>query len=142
LSFVLDASMALAAILEDESVDQGRAALARAAIAGAWVPAIWHLEVANALQMSVKRGRCSAVFADESLARLALVPIEVDPDTAIKSWHETLALARAESLTLYDAAYLELALRRGIELASLDKQLNKAAVRRGVPLVFGSDSGL
>jgi predicted nucleic acid-binding protein len=140
LSFVLDASMALAAMLEDESVDQGRAALARASSAGAWVPAIWHLEVANALQMGVKRGRCSVEFVDQSLARLALVPVEIDPETAAKSWQDTLELARDESLTLYDAAYLELALRRGFELASLDKQLNQAAVRRGVPLLLGSDS--
>ncbi len=70
--------------------------------------------------MGVKRGRCSAEFVDQSLARLALVPVEIDPETAVRSWQDTLELARDESLTLYDAAYLELALRRGIELASLD----------------------
>ena len=107
---------------------------------GAWVPSIWHLEVANAMQIGVKRGRCSAAFVDLSLERLALVPIEVDTETAAKSWHATLELARTESLTLYDAAYLELALRRGIAIASLDKQLKKAATRRGVEILFESKS--
>jgi predicted nucleic acid-binding protein len=130
--------MTLAALFQDESSNAGLAALERAAQVGAWVPAIWHLEVANALQMSVRRDRCSADFADQCLARLARLPIEADIETATQSWRITLALARSESLTLYDAAYLELALRRGIALASLDKQLNLAARRNGVALLFES----
>lgn len=127
--------MTLAASLPDENSDAGRAVLERASKMGAWVPAIWHLEVANALQIGAKRGRCSAAFVDQTLERLASVPIEVDAETAARSWRDTLELARTENLTVYDAAYLELAVRRGLALASLDKQLTQAAVRCGVTLI-------
>lgn len=140
MSFVLDASMTLAGLLPDESSNAGLATLKRASEIGAWVPAIWHLEVANALQMGALRGRCSAAFVDQSLERLARVPIEVDAETASRSWRDTLELARTEGLTLYDAAYLELALRRQIALASLDKQLVSAALRLGVNLSYESES--
>lgn len=135
MSFVLDASMTLAAALPDENSDAARAVLGRASKMGAWVPAIWHLEVANALQIGARRGRCSAAFVDHTLERLASVPIEVDAETAARSWRDTLELARTENLTVYDAAYLELAVRRGLALASLDEQLTQAAVRCGVTLI-------
>lgn len=140
MSFVLDSSMTLAGLLPDENSDAGLATLERASRMGAWVPAIWHLEVANALHMGALRGRCTAAFVDQSLERLACVPIEVDAETASRSWRDSLELARTEALTLYDAAYLELALRRNIPLASLDKQLISAALRLGVELLHKSES--
>jgi predicted nucleic acid-binding protein len=63
------------------------------------------------------------------------LPIAIDADTAIRAWTDTLLLARAERLTLYDAAYLELAIRRDVELATLDRELRRAARKMGVAVV-------
>jgi predicted nucleic acid-binding protein len=135
LSLVLDASLAIACLFEDEVSEARLAALERVGDEGAWVPSLWHLEVANGLQVAVRRGRCSAEFVDRSLARLACLPVTVDGETAAKAWGATLSLARGEALTIYDAAYLELSLRRGLPLASCDGPLNQAALRNRIALV-------
>ena len=102
---------------------------------GAWVPGLWRLEVANVLQMNVNRRRHRTTFRDAALADLALLPIHLDGDTDRHAWDETLRLAERHELTVYDAAYLELALRRKIALATLDRQLRAAAAREGVQLL-------
>ena len=94
---------------------------------GALVPALWRLEVANALQMGVRRRRIDAAFRDASLNDLALLAIEVDADTDTYAWSTTLWLAQQFGLTVYDAAYLELAQRRRLPLATLDESLHTAA---------------
>ncbi|OGS52411.1 MAG: hypothetical protein A3J40_11370 [Erythrobacter sp. RIFCSPHIGHO2_12_FULL_63_10] len=63
------------------------------------------------------------------------LPVAIDEETDARAWGATLDLARAEDLTLYDAAYLELAERRGWSLATCDAALTKAARRRGVEIV-------
>jgi predicted nucleic acid-binding protein len=85
------------------------------------------LEVANALQTAIRRQRIDAVYRDASLAELGLMPITIDADTSTYAWSATLRLSERFSLTPYDAAYLELAQRRSLPLATLDRDLRTAA---------------
>lgn len=134
MSLVLDASVALSWLFADESNEMSDAALSTVADAGAWVPAIWRLEVANTLELACRRGRIEQEERDLSLRDLAQLDIAIDPETGAYAWTDTLALASRFRLTVYDAAYLELSVRRGLALASLDKALRSAAASHGVPL--------
>jgi len=100
------------------------------------VPGLWKLEVANILEVGVRRGRHDAAFRNSTLADLALLPIRIDGETDQQAWGITLRLSERHRLTLYDAAYLELALRRGLPLASLDAELCVAAQAESV-IVLG-----
>lgn len=131
---VVDASIALTWCFEDEVTARTEAIGARVDAEGAIVPDLWRLEVANALLLSERRGRLDRAAVEQRLELLAALPISIDSDTGIRAWTDTVLLARAERLTLYDAAYLELAIRRDIELATLDRDLAQAARRMGVPV--------
>jgi predicted nucleic acid-binding protein len=85
--------------------------------------------------MGARRGQHPAEFRDGALADLALLPIQIDPETDRQAWGATARLAERHRLTLYDAAYLELALRRGLPLATLDKDLRAAASAEKVQLL-------
>ena len=135
MSLVLDSSVALASIYSGETTAAVRHVFDLLTRSGAWVPAIWRLEVANVLEMGVRRGRHNADFRSSSLADLALLPISLDPETDRHAWHETVRLAQRHKLTVYDAAYLELAWRRNLPLASLDAELRVAASREEVALL-------
>jgi predicted nucleic acid-binding protein len=135
LTLVLDASIALAWRFEDEKTPVTEALFDRVIATGAVAPVIWALEVANALRVSERRGRVSAEFVDASLRDFLDLSIEIDPETPAQAWTATLALARAHNLTLYDAAYLELALRRDLPLATLDARLRAAAQSLGRPVL-------
>ena len=100
------------------------------------MPGLWKLEVASILEMGVRRGGHDAAFRNWTLADLALLPISVDAETDRQAWGATLQLSERHRLTLCDAAYLELALRRGLPLASLDAELCRAGQAEGV--VVGS----
>ncbi len=134
MSLVLDSSLTLAWFFEDERSALADAVLRQVAESGAVVPSLWRLEIANALQMAVRHRRIDARFRDASLADLRSLPIDVDPETDRHAWAATLKLAERCNLTLYDAAYLELAQRVSLPLASLDQQLRAAAKSIGVPL--------
>ena len=127
MSFVLDSSITLARVYSDELTIEVERVFDLLTQSGAWVPTLWHLEVANVLERDVRRKRCSADFRDATLADLARLPIHVDPETDRHAWGATLRLAERHLLTLYDAAYLELALRRNLPLATLDEDLHRAA---------------
>lgn len=127
--------MAIAWLFDDERTEAAHAVLRRVVADGAIVPSLWRLEVANVLRNAVRRGRCDAAYVDRSLARLARLPIQRDEETDEHAWGSTALLARQEDLTLYDAAYLELALRRRLPLASCDKALLTAAARRAVEVL-------
>jgi predicted nucleic acid-binding protein len=132
--FVVDSSLTLAWYLEDEPddyADAAHAALTRGA--EAVVPPLWPYEVANGLGMAVRRKRLEAAEIPRVLALLDPMPISVLVAAHERVFHEVLALSRQEGLTVYDAAYLELALREGLPLATLDRQLREAADRAGVP---------
>ena len=128
---VLDASCALAWCFEEEGGPDADALIDQVAAVGALVPALWPLEVANALVVAERRGR---IGRDDSLAFIAMLedlPIAVDGGTAARAFHETIALARDHALSSYDASYLELALRAKLPLATGDEALRRAAKRLG-----------
>ena len=135
MSLVLDGSAALAWCFADETTPAVDAVMDQVAEAGAVVPAIWRLEVANGLQAGLRRGRLDAKRRNAMLAALADLPIGADPETDRHAWTATLRLADRHVLTLYDASYLELALRLGLPMATLDKALRSAADTAGVPLL-------
>ena len=137
MSLVLDSSAALARIYLDECTDAIEEVFEQIIEGGAWVPGLWKLEIANRLETGARRGRHDVAFCDASLADLRLLPIQVDLETAGRGWGATLQLARKHRLTSYDAAYLELAIRRCLPLATLDKALIQAARSESV-VVLGS----
>jgi predicted nucleic acid-binding protein len=137
VSLVLDSSATLAWIYSDEITEPTRRLFEAVADEGAFVPALWRLEVANSLTTAVRRGRIDADLRRASLTDLALLDITTDHYTDFHAWGETLNLADRFKLTVYDAAYLELAVRRGLPLATLDDELRAAATALGVRLLGG-----
>jgi predicted nucleic acid-binding protein len=135
MSLVLDCSVTLAWLLPDESSASAQAVLDRVVASRAWVPSLWRLDIANSLQSAVRRQRIDVAFRDASLGDLGLLNIQIDPDTSSFAWSETLQLSDACGLTVYDAAYLELALRLCLPLATQDSQLRRAASHHDVPLL-------
>ncbi|MBT3534462.1 MAG: type II toxin-antitoxin system VapC family toxin [Rhodospirillaceae bacterium] len=126
-AFVLDCSIAAAWLFEDEARPETDNLLEILASDGALVPNLWHLEVGNVLVQAEKRGRITAAQISTRLELLSSLPIDTDTETGPRAFREILTLARAQTLTTYDAAYLELAIRRGIPLATQDKALVRAA---------------
>jgi predicted nucleic acid-binding protein len=135
---VLDSSVTLAWIYDDETTEAIRQVFATVADKGAFVPALWRLEVGNSLTIAVRHNRIDAEFRRAALADMALLDITTDPHTEGHAWSDTLALADRFRLTLYDAAYLELAQRRRLPLATLDGDLRKASGALEIP-VWGGD---
>jgi predicted nucleic acid-binding protein len=133
--FVLDASVALAWCFEDEATTAARQILARLAAEAASVPAIWPIEVANVLALAERRRRITPADSAEFIAKLENMAILVDEETSSRAFGRILDLAREERLTAYDAAYLELAMRLGVPLASKDADLCNAAERLGVSVL-------
>ena len=110
--------------------------------AGAVAPSLWPLEVLNALIMAERRKRVDAAQRQRLSGFLRDLPIALDDETAAQAWSATIQLAERHRLTVYDAAYLELAQRRDLPLASLDQELRAAAEAAGVALVgFGAFPG-
>ena len=135
MSVVIDASLTIAWYFDDETTAATEAVLDKVSEAGAVVPTLWRLEVANAFQTAFRRQRITALYRDESLVELAQMPITIDGDTDTYAWTTTLRLAERFALTLYDATYLELAQRRSLPLATLDKELREAAATLGITLL-------
>ena len=127
MSLVLDASTTLAWYFDDETTPETDAVLEQVARAGAVVPSLWRLEVANAFQMALRRNRITRSYRDDVLAQLRDMPISIDPETDAQAWTATLSLSERFSLTLYDATYLELAHRQNLPLATRDQELRSAA---------------
>ena len=101
----------------------------------ATAPAIWPLEVANGLLQAERRGRITEAFRKQRLVDLGLLRVILDDETSRHAWQETSDLALRHGLSAYDAAYLELALRRALPLATLDKSLARAAERENVTVL-------
>ena len=132
---VLDSSAALAWVLPGEATPATEALLEMVGSLGAAAPALWPLETANVLWVSERRRRITLAERSQALEILSELPIQIDERTAALAFGATSALAATKDLTVYDACYLELALRRGLPLASLDKGLRQAALTCGVRLV-------
>jgi hypothetical protein len=93
LSLVLDSSVTLAWIYAAKTTEEISIVFARVIESGAWVPALWRLEVANVLEMGVRKGRFDSTFRDAALSDLALLPIAVDHETDRQAWGATTNLA-------------------------------------------------
>jgi predicted nucleic acid-binding protein len=134
LSFVIDASILAAWFLDEKRNSRVEAAFDRAAAIGAHAPTLLHYEIRNALLMGERRNRITATMSAAFLRDLAMMLIQLEPVAGDESLMD---LARKRKLTVYDAAYLELARRERLPLATLDRALEKAALAEGVAL-FGT----
>ena len=105
------------------------------------VPNLWHLEAANVLVRAQKRHWLTEAQMREFLDLALQLPISVDTETAQKAMTATFLLAQEQNLSVYDAAYLELALRNKVPLATLDVDLRKAAIKINVP-IFGHSENI
>jgi predicted nucleic acid-binding protein len=117
---------------EDEKNPYADAILRALDDTDALVPSIWPFEVANVLALSERAGRLDVARSVWFIRFLNDLPIRVDERSPSSAFGETLALARAHDLTVYDAAYLEVALHNGVRLATQDNALRVAALRLGV----------
>ena len=132
---VLDTSVAMAWFFEDEEVPYANhVEKALSGGACAIVPTLWHVEMANALLMGLRRKRTTAEKLRDFVILMSDVPVVVDAFTHLHAWSGILVLAQSHGLSAYDAAYLELAQRRNLPLATLDKRLRTAARAAGISL--------
>lgn len=135
MSIVIDSSYTLAWIYGDEISPAARRILDAVTNSGAWVPALWPLEIGNSLQMAVRSGRIDAQFRDAAFADLSCLDIKIDAETNRYAWSRTISLSQQFKLTVYDACYLELAHRKMLPIASLDKELRMAAKAVGISVL-------
>ena len=137
MSFVLDNSVALTWCFEDERTPATTALLERVGEAGALAPGLWPLEALNGLLVAERRGRFDSARRQQLAGFLRALPIKLDDETASQAWTTTVSLAERFALSAYDAAYLELAQRHRLPIATLDRDLRAAATALGLP-VLGS----
>jgi predicted nucleic acid-binding protein len=137
MAFVLDASVTVVWGLDDEEDAIADVAWERLVVEQAFAPAIWWFEIRNVLLANERRRRISERETAIFLRSLATMDIAIDRAPAEA---EILTLARSHHLTVYDASYLELAMRRNLPLATLDKSLAAAAKREGIPLIGPQES--
>lgn len=133
MPFVIDASVTLAWCFEDEATTATETVLDLLADESAIVPALWELEVSNVLLLGERRGRLTESQSARFVALLAQLPILVD--TGNVDMAAVMAAGRQHSLTAYDAAYLVLAEREGVPLATMDTRLRAAAEKAGLPVL-------
>ena len=134
MRFVLDNSVCMAWFFSDEANDYTISILDALTTHTCLVPSLWSLEVANVLLMGQRRRRCNEAECSRFIALLTALPIATDHRTAEQALHDIYRLAQQYRLTSYDAAYLELAIREGLPLATQDKALRQAAQQSGVQL--------
>ena len=127
--FTIDASVAAAWLFEDEQHTDTDALLAELGDSVVFVPQHWHLEVRNALLVGERRGRITSEQSKVGLSLLGRLPLRTDLEVDLDG---AMDLARSHGLSLYDAAYLELAHRRQLALATLDHRLGQAANSTGL----------
>lgn len=130
MAFVVDCSVSLAWFLEDERNAFTDSMLRATQTADHWVPAVWALEFANGLLMAQRRKRINREARLDALRRVLLPGLHID--TAPLDMAAVSELAERRDLTTYDAAYLELAVRRGLDLVTLDRSLARAASAEGI----------
>jgi predicted nucleic acid-binding protein len=135
VSFVVDNSVALAWCFEAEHTAALVALLRRVDEGGVVAPLLWPIEAANGLLVAERRGRVTAERRGVLIGFLTALPIALDPETTDYVWDTTSRMAAQHRLTVYDATYLELALRRALPLATLDHDLRRAAETVGLELL-------
>lgn len=135
MAFVVDASVTMSWCFEDEATSYTESVLEQLRVTSAAVPAIWPLEVANILLLGERRGRVPRPKTESFVRVLQELQVSVENGAPATMLGPVLQIGREYGLTSYDAAYLELAMRRGLPLATLDRRLADAAGRAGVELV-------
>jgi len=135
LTVVVDASIALGWFFDDERSGASIGVLTRLAVHGTVVPGHWHLEIANGLLVALRRQRTTTERIEGFLSLLERLDVDVDSHTPLRACHATFAIAADHQLTIYDAAYLELSLRRSLPLATANRPLRAAAQRTGVDVL-------
>jgi len=133
--FVVDCSIAMAWLFNDEATPKTAALLNRLTTETALVPDWWFIEITNVLAMSERKGRITPTQSDAFIADLSKLGIERDAEAPERAFTQLLVLCRTHRLTSYDAIYLELAIRRSLPLATLDDDLRKTAKKLGVALL-------
>lgn len=136
MTIAIDASLTLAWLFEDEQTDTILAVIDLVSKEGATAPMIWRYEVANGLQMAIKRKRIDLNYRAVCFEKLRSLPITIDIDGCDEIWLATVALSDLYQLTVYDAAYLELAQRIRVPLATLDDALQRACKASAVQLAL------
>ncbi|MBU6374251.1 MAG: type II toxin-antitoxin system VapC family toxin [Alphaproteobacteria bacterium] len=134
-AIVVDCSVAISWLIESETSAAGDAILDAVRVSGARVPELFWFEVANVMSLAVRRGRLTVGAVRPRLDLLAALPITTDAECWSRAGSETTLVALGQNLTVYDAAYLELALRIGAPLATFDQALRTAARSLGVSLL-------
>lgn len=132
MSFVVDNSVALAWCFEDEHTRPVMDLLDRVAESGAFAPSLWPLEAMNGLLMAERKKRLDARRRHRLAGFLRALPVTLDTETYDQAWTASLKLAERHHLSVYNAAYLELAQRRDLPLATLDRELIKACKALGL----------
>lgn len=134
IRFVLDCSTTMGWCFEDEKDEISQRALESLEEGAAWVPGLWRLEVTNVLLLATRKRRLAVGDAEKFLIMLQDLPIHEEADPKHPNVFAMYALGEKYGLSSYGAAYLELALRRGLPLASRDKALRAAATQARVEL--------
>lgn len=134
-TLIVDCSMAMAWCFADESTPETVRIQDRLAAEAAIVPGHWFLEVTNVLAMAEKRKRISSDDSQLFVQLLSVLDIQVDDENSRRAFDHILPLCRSHGLTSYDAAYLDLAIRRQLPLASLDDALRQAATSLGMQVL-------
>jgi predicted nucleic acid-binding protein len=132
LSVVIDSSVAMNWVMPDEDRTLTEAILDSVTINGGVVPLLFRIELGNSLLVGVRRRRITADYVPEALDLIGRLPLRIDSAGAEYVWSATIEIAAAYGLTLYDASYLESALRLELPLATLDARLARAAEIAGV----------
>ena len=133
--FVVDNSVVMTWCFKDETSQYADAVLDSLEVAKAFVPSIWPLEVGNVLLVAERKNRLSEADSTRFIALLTELPIIVEQEQPERVIMEILALAREHKLSSYDTSYLDLAMRKGLPIATLDNNLIAAAKRSQVPIV-------
>jgi len=134
LRIVVDCSVTLSWYIPDEVNGRTRAVLEYVADNGAITPFHWRAEMANGLLGAARRNRIERGFISTAFERLHVLPIADDLEGMKQTGSVAFGLAEEHTLTIYDAIYLETAMRRGLPLATMDKALRRAAQTAGVPV--------
>lgn len=132
MTFVLDTSVSMAWCFTEELDEYAQAVLDALGNDQALVPQLWPLETANVLVLSERKRRLTEKESQRYLNFLSALPIIVDAHTSDRATASILSAARQSGLTAYDAAYLELALREAIPIATRDKAVLNACKKAGI----------
>ncbi len=137
-NFVIDNSVVMAWCFKDETSLYADTILDSLEKAIAFVPLIWPLEVGNVLLVAERKKRLSEADSTRFIALLSELPIIIEQEAPERMIKEILAVAREHKLSSYDASYLDLAMKKGLPIATLDKNLLAAAKRSQVPIIKGN----